>query len=887
VTPSADRRPEGARAPAPSAADLWGQARGSVDLGRPGTGYRLGSRALTHLGREHLPEAAAAALRARILITMADAQVELGEVEQAASLLDAAQGASPDVGAIVQASRGVLLARTGRLDASREHLDAAVAGLSGSGGSRHNLVRALLWRGLLHLSEARLEPATADCEAAAELGRQAGLDAAVVIATHNLGLVKYISGDLPGALQQMTKAQEAGPQVRSGVRALDRAKVLLAAGLLAEAREVAEQAERVFATERSRVDLADALLVTAEIDMVAGAATPARSAARRAARTYAGAHHERGVFAARVMELRADSQVRAARRTPAGGRARQGAELADRLAGTLADAGLQEDARAVRLLQAQALLEAGDVDGAERVAADAAALGDPAREPAAGARRRRPPRVPLIATELHTRVVNARIELARGRQSSGLLHIRRGLDDLAAYQARFGSQDLQSASAVHGLELTKLGLRTALQTGSPAAILQWLERSRAASTRLAAVRPSADGVLARELSKLRMAMYRARMAEQAGEPDPDLQDEVDELRRRVRSRSWLVGGSGSVNRPLSLAAVQRRLAQAGGHVSVVAPFRGGGRFHALVITARSARYLQLSRDFGLEGALNRIIGDLNILADHRVLAPLRRVAASSLQTGLNRVADYIVRPVEPLVLDGPVVVAAAGSAAIVPWALLPGLSGRAISVSPSVTAAVAGMGRPAEEFRHGVLAVAGPEVPHGVEEAHAVADVYDSGSPFGAANRLLTGTEATGRAVLDAIPAGGLLHIAAHGHHEPENPLFSGVLLADGLLYGYDVAPNPNLPSQVVLSSCDVGRTDDRPGGEPLGLVAALLRSGVGTVVAGTSRISDRMAAAVMTAYHQRLFKGEAPAIALAGAIKAAAEVEDDPAPFTCFGAGL
>jgi len=867
---------------------LWGRARGSVDLGRPGTGYRLGSRALTHLSREHLPTEAAAALRARILITMADAQVELGEVEQAASLLDAALLASPDVGAIVQASRGVLLARTGRLDASREHLDAAVTGLTGSGGSRHNLVRALLWRGLLHLSEARLEPATADCEAAAELGRQAGLDAAVVIAVHNLGLVRYISGDLPGALQQMTRAEEAGPQVRSGVRALDRAKVLLAAGLLAEAREVAEQAEHVFAAERSRVDLADALLVTAEIDLVAGAAAPARSAARRAARTYAAARHERGVLAARVMEIRADGQVRAARRTRSPGRARQGAELAERLAGTLVDAGLREDARTVRLLQAQALLEAGDVDAAERAAASAAELGDPAREPSADTRRRRhPPRVPLIATELHTRVVDARIELARGRQSAGLLHIRRGLDDLAAYQARFGSQDLQSASAVHGLELTRLGLRTALQTGSPAAILQWLERSRAASTRLAAVRPSADRVLARELSKLRMAMYRARMAERAGEPDADLEDEVDELRRRVRSRSWLVGGSGSVNRPLSLAAVQRRLAESGGHVSIVAPFRGAGRFHALVITARTARYLRLGRDFGLEAALNRIIGDLNILADHRVLAPLRRVAGSSLQSGLNRVADYIARPVEPLVQDGPVVVAAAGSAAIVPWALLPGLSGRAISVSPSVTAAVAGMGRTAEEFRHGVLAVAGPEVPHGVDEAQAVADVYATGSPFEAPNRLLTGAEATGRAVLDAIPAGGLLHIAAHGHHEPENPLFSGVLLADGLLYGYDVAPNPNLPSQVVLSSCDVGRTDDRPGGEPLGLVAALLRSGVGTVVAGTSRISDRMAAAVMTAYHQRLCKGEAPAIALAGAIKAAAEVEGDPAPFTCFGAGL
>ncbi|MFN8197388.1 MAG: CHAT domain-containing protein [Nakamurella multipartita] len=111
--------------------------------------------------------------------------------------------------------------------------------------------------------------------------------------------------------------------------------------------------------------------------------------------------------------------------------------------------------------------------------------------------------------------------------------------------------------------------------------------------------------------------------------------------------------------------------------------------------------------------------------------------------------------------------------------------------------------------------------------------------PVGRARELLVGEAATGRAVLDAIPHGGLVHIAAHGHHEPDNPLFSGVLLADGLLYGYDVAPNPALPVPGgALQHRDVGRTDDQPGGEPLGLVAALLRSGVSTVVAGTSRIS-------------------------------------------------
>jgi len=201
-------------------------------------------------------------------------------------------------------------------------------------------------------------------------------------------------------------------------------------------------------------------------------------------------------------------------------------------------------------------------------------------------------------------------------------------------------------------------------------------------------------------------------------------------------------------------------------------------------------------------------------------------------------------------------------------------------VTASVTAAMETLGHHGQDHRRGVLAVAGPEVPHGVTEASAVAAAYPN-------TTLLTGAAATGQAVLDAIPAGGLLHIAAHGHHEPENPLFSGVLLADGLLYGYDVAPNPALPAQVVLSSCDVGRTDDRPGGEPLGLVAALLRSGVSTVVAGTSRISDTVAALTMTAYHDRLRAGAGPAVALAQAIRSVAEQDEDPAPFTCFGAGI
>ena len=53
-------------------------------------------------------------LRSRILVTMADAQVELGQIAEATESLDAALRARPAALPVVQASRGVLLARTGQ-----------------------------------------------------------------------------------------------------------------------------------------------------------------------------------------------------------------------------------------------------------------------------------------------------------------------------------------------------------------------------------------------------------------------------------------------------------------------------------------------------------------------------------------------------------------------------------------------------------------------------------------------------------------------------------------------------------------------------------------------------------------------------------------------------
>ena len=179
-----------------------------------------------------------------------------------------------------------------------------------------------------------------------------------------------------------------------------------------------------------------------------------------------------------------------------------------------------------------------------------------------------------------------------------------------------------------------------------------------------------------------------------------------------------------------------------------------------------------------------------------------------------------------------------------------------------------------------MLVAAGPGLSNGEKEACAVAALHPG-------SRLLVGADATGRAVLDAIPQAGLVHIAAHGHHGRRTRCSPVCSSPTGCSFGYDLAPNPTLPGQVVLSSCDVGQTDDRPGGEPLGLVAALVRSGVPTVISGTSKISDTVAEATMVGYHERLIDGASPATALAEAVAAAGSDSGLPAPFSCFGAGL
>jgi CHAT domain-containing protein len=172
-----------------------------------------------------------------------------------------------------------------------------------------------------------------------------------------------------------------------------------------------------------------------------------------------------------------------------------------------------------------------------------------------------------------------------------------------------------------------------------------------------------------------------------------------------------------------------------------------------------------------------------------------------------------------------------------------------------------------------VLLVAGPGTRRGGAEVAAIGRIH-------ARARVLTGEAATAAATLAGLVDVDIAHLAAHGRHQTESALFSSLDLAGGPLFGYDLRQAPT-PPMVVLSCCDLGRSDVRPGDETLGMAAALLGNGTGTVIASVARVGDDLAMLVMTDFHRAISGGLGPAVALAQACAA-----HDANGFICFGAG-
>jgi CHAT domain-containing protein len=201
------------------------------------------------------------------------------------------------------------------------------------------------------------------------------------------------------------------------------------------------------------------------------------------------------------------------------------------------------------------------------------------------------------------------------------------------------------------------------------------------------------------------------------------------------------------------------------------------------------------------------------------------------------------------------------------------LAGRPVTVAPSMSRWAGGLspttGRPPTT----VSALSGPGLAHASGEVEEVASVWRKGHSLASRNG------ATGVDVKDALGRSALVHIAAHGNHEEQSPFFSSLRMSDGPVFVHEL-PRPLVAEHVVLSACEVGRSDLRPGDEPLGLSAALLALGARSVVGAVAPVLDAVAADAMASYHRHLAAGRSAATALAKVI----EEEPRAGAFCVFG---
>jgi hypothetical protein len=232
--------------------------------------------------------------------------------------------------------------------------------------------------------------------------------------------------------------------------------------------------------------------------------------------------------------------------------------------------------------------------------------------------------------------------------------------------------------------------------------------------------------------------------------------------------------------------------------------------------------------------------------------------------------------VEPLGLgDEALTIVPTGPTTTLPWGCLPSLRGRPIEVAPTATSWLAGTHSAGETSGVAVEAFSGPGLAGALDEAAAVAKLWEPAAASAIAHPTALGTR---RQLARALTSATVVHVAAHGSHMRQNPLFSSLQLADGPLFAYEIADRQLAP-HVVLSACELGQATTRPGDEALGLTRVLLQLGARCVVAGVAQVADGLAGQVMASYHRRLAAGADSATALA-----AATASGPYLPFVCFG---
>lgn len=852
----------------PRVQELFDRGREANAAGRPGEGERLLRQAMAQVDRAGGSAAGSLEavtggpadveeVRIRLLLSLSTSTVErrgpgaAGELAAQALRIARDRADRPGSGALLamcHSQLAMIHGRAGDPGAALAEFQAASATADALGPRERFTI--LMLQGLLHLEQPDPDRAAHVLEEAADLAADHGLEQQEFMARHNLGLAAYVAGDLAQALTLMRAADRIPADVSRAVAWHGRARVLMEAGLVEEAVELLTRATAAAEQDGQRLVAGQTLIDLAACQLMLGHPELAVPLARRARASL-------GRRLAPGLRRQAELVLLSARRRAGSGLARV-AESARRLAVEFDAAGDVVAADEARVVAAEALMALGRSEDALSTLA-------------ATARRSR-----LSSLSSRLRVRSVRIAAARraGHPAQARRHLRAALSDVEVALGYSASLDLRAALLVHAQELAGTDLETA---GARALDrLVSVERWREIATRTPSVRRPSEPGLARRVAELRALRQQARDdPEQAGATA----EQVSRLEREVAEASWsarsgahtVTGGtahraaaSGGRAPVTSRDAVRLRERLLEQRSSLASYAVAAGRLGAVVVDRRSTRWVDLCPVETVLEATRRLTADLE--ARCRVGdGPLLRPVESALRGSLARLDDLLLGPLQ---LEGRLLVVPTPALSALPWGMLPSRRGSPTTIAPSLTS----WGQRATEIDDpSVLALTGPGLPLATREVTAVAAAWDDPIRVGrdgdgADHR--AGPHATAEQLTRALVEHDVVHVAAHGSHRSESPIFSSLWLADGPVSLADLEQEQHGASHVVVSACDAGRSRSR-GGAALGLASGLLGLGASSVVASVCRVPDETAADLMPRYHALLSAGLPVDESLAAAVEA------------------
>jgi tetratricopeptide (TPR) repeat protein len=824
------------------------QVKGLVerDFGDLGSAIRHLRRAV-RLGRR----SGAANREADAMATLGVALVNAGRTRAGLDTLDGALARADGLTAArVRFRRAGVLRLIGRQQEALAELRTALPALRRSGDTVW-VARTVTLRGLIRLALGQADRADRDFTTAERMFATTDQEHDSVVALHNRGLVAFRTGDLPLALERFDEAERRYRALGTIMPELsaDRCALLLAAGLPNEAQVEADRAIGRLVRQRGRaIRRAELLLTAAHAALAAGDGPTAQARARAAARLFR-AHHRDWWSAQcalltlqiRARPLLAPAGARRNRGTRAEGLLRDAAELADHLAALGAAEAAEAHLLAGRI--ARALGRRDDADRHLAVAARTRFRGS-------------------ALTRAGGWLAEALRADAAGEPRRTLDACRRGLEYLDEYRLTLGAPELRATATSHGAELAALALRVTLAADDPRRLLAWAERWRSTVLAVPSVRPPADPSLLADLTRLRETT--ARLEDVRSQPE-----QHRERRRRsaleadIRAATRRLRGTGRPgDRPVDLPGLMRALDS----TTMIEIVSVDGQLQAIVCGGGRVRRFPAG---SLTEASNEV---------EHVRATLRRLAYPGASRSTMDSLREAGRRLEAQLLGGTTMTAAplGGSTAVVvvppaslhgvPWAILPSLADRPVSVVPSARAWLRALFTPAPA-NGSVVLVRGPGLESDGAEVPVLADLYTGATVFECG-------KATAANVLAALDGCSLAHIAAHGTFRADSPYFSSLRVDDGPLTVHDFELLRQAPYRLVLPSCDSGRLAPAGADELLGLATALLPLGTAGIVASVVAVNDAATVPLMLGLHGELRKGRSLAEALATARRGLA---DDP----------